>query len=439
YDADPHAKYSTSIRIGELRHIAGRLKAKHIFVALDACFSGALFRLKGTAGASRQDDSYYEWARNQKSRLGVTAGTKDQRTWEIGERGFFTQRLLEALSGAADTIQKDGVITGTELGIYLKQTTPQVARMKYGRALTPQFGKLDEGSGDFLFIPPKRGDDEEERLRKERERLRREVAGLKREREALEKAQRLEEGRKRVEAERRRVAEEKKRIAALKKDIGARPRSQPPKRRRVAVGPGTPQQIGSGLDTMVLVPAGYFIRGSTSEEVDDALRMSKKVYNSAKRGWFEREMPQRRIYLDAFYIDKYPVTNARFRRFGKPKTDHGSKFNGARQPVVGVTWSQARDYCGSVGKRLPTEAEWEKAARGVDGRKYPWGNQWDGSKVIWSKNSGGKTHPVDRTSKTHRSPYGAVDMSGNVWQWVGDWFKADYYRSAPARNPKGPA
>jgi len=76
---------------------------------------------------------------------------------------------------------------------------------------------------------------------------------------------------------------------------------------------------------------------------------------------------------------------------------------------------------------------------GVNGRKYPWGGQWDPTKVIWNKNSGGETHPVDRTSNTHRSPYGAVDISGNVWEWVGDWFKADYYQTAPARNPKEPA
>ena len=81
----------------------------------------------------------------------------------------------------------------------------------------------------------------------------------------------------------------------------------------------------------------------------------------------------------------------------------------------------------------------EGGARGVDGRKYPWGNRWDPTKVIWSKNSGGKTHPVDRTYNTHRSPYGAVDMSGNVWEWVSDWHAKDYYRSAPERNPKGPA
>ncbi len=169
---------------------------------------------------------------------------------------------------------------------------------------------------------------------------------------------------------------------------------------------------------MVKVPVGWFIMGSN--ESDD-------------------EKPRHRVYLDEFFIDKYPVTNARFRRFGTPDKDFGAKFNGARQPVVGVTWTQARDYCKSVEKRLPTEAEWEKSARGVDGRKYPWGSQWDGSKVIWDKNSGGKTHPVDRTYNTHRSPYGAVDMAGNTWEWVADWYGKNYYANAPDRNPKGPA
>ena len=190
--------------------------------------------------------------------------------------------------------------------------------------------------------------------------------------------------------------------------------------KRLAIGAGAPQQIGNGLDTMVLVPAGWFIMGSNEGDND--------------------EKPQRRVYLDAFYIDKYPVTNARFRRLGKSRYDDNSDFNGENQPVVGVNWTQARDYCRSVGKRLPTEAEWEKAARGVDGRNYPWGNDWaDGSNVIWTKNSGRKTHPVDRTYNTHRSPFEVVDMAGNVWEWVQDRYGKGYYRNAPTRNPKGPA
>ena len=204
--------------------------------------------------------------------------------------------------------------------------------------------------------------------------------------------------------------------------------------KRLSIGAGTPQQIGTGLDTMVLVPAGRFLRGSTRRQAEEA-----KKYSWVKKEWFDFEVPQRSVYLDAFHIDKYPVTNAQFRRFGSPRNDYGPKFSGDRQPVVGVSWYQARNYCGSVGKRLPTEAEWEKAARGVDGRKYPWGDAWNPDRFIWSKNSGGKTHPVDRDYRTHRSPYGAVDMVGNVWEWVADWTGKDYYLSAPKHNPKGPA
>jgi iron(II)-dependent oxidoreductase len=205
-------------------------------------------------------------------------------------------------------------------------------------------------------------------------------------------------------------------------------------RPRVAVGPGAPREIGAGLDAMVLVPAGWFLRGSTRRQAEEA-----KKYTWVKKEWFDFEVPQRSVYLDAFHIDKYPVTNAQFLKFGRPKTAFGSNFNGDRQPVVGVTWFQARDYCGSVGKRLPTEAEWEKAARGVDGRKYSWGDAWNPDRFIWSKNSGGRTHPVDRDYRTHRSPYGAVDMVGNVWEWAADWTGKDYYLSAPKHNPKGPA
>ena len=207
-------------------------------------------------------------------------------------------------------------------------------------------------------------------------------------------------------------------ILALATVLSAAPALAQTPRTISAVGPGTPHQIGAGLDAMVLVPAGEFIMGSNDGEDD--------------------EKPRRRVHLGAIYIDKYPVTNSQFQRFGKPDYDAGAKFNGDRQPVVGVTWFQARDYCKSVGKQLPTEAEWEKAARGVDGRKYPWGDQGDGSKVIRYKNSGVKTHPVDRLYNTHRSPFGAVDMAGNTWEWVADWYAKDYYRNAPPRNPRGP-
>ena len=326
--------------------------------------------------------------------------------------------------------EPDGLLSFDELAAYVRN---RVSR-------EPDVGQdpqaAGDGEGQFVFVLPDGAEDgredEAERMRRERERLRREAARLTRERERLEG---LETERRKLEAQRRRVEEEKRRIAALRKNVGAGPRPRPslrsPKPPRVAVAPGAAHQIGSGLDAMVKVPAGWFIMGSSEEDLRSIPERFRK--------YFLNESPKRRVYLDAFYIDKYPVTNTRFRRSGKPGKDYGSKFNVDHQAVVGVTWSQGRDYCQSVGKRLPTEAEWEKAARGVDGRKYPWGNDWDDSKVISLNNSGGKTHPVDRTYNTHRSPYGAVDMAGNTWEWVADWFGQNYYANAPNRNPKGPA
>lgn len=154
------------------------------------------------------------------------------------------------------------------------------------------------------------------------------------------------------------------------------------------------------------------------------------------------EKPRRRVYLDAYYIDKYEVTNALYGKFMQATgrsapTLWGANFNGPAQPVVGVSWDDAEAYCKWAGKRLPTEAEWEKAARGTDGRKYPWGEQWDSSRANSSEAKLNKTAPVG-SYPAGASPYGAHDMAGNVWEWVADWYDANYYQRAPGSNPKGP-
>jgi iron(II)-dependent oxidoreductase len=149
------------------------------------------------------------------------------------------------------------------------------------------------------------------------------------------------------------------------------------------------------------------------------------------------------VHLDAYYVDKVPVTNALYERFmraaghGAPLYWTDSKWNGTTQPVVGVTWHDADAYCKWAGKRLPTEAEWEKAARGTDGRKYPWGDQWEASRANSLESNIGKTTPVG-SYPSGASPYGALDMAGNVWQWVADWYDANYYLRSPERNPRGP-
>jgi iron(II)-dependent oxidoreductase len=201
-------------------------------------------------------------------------------------------------------------------------------------------------------------------------------------------------------------------------------------------------------DEMVRIPAGPFTMGS-----------DKKVDRNA----YLVEVPQRKVYLDAYDIDKYEVTTVQYLKFvlatgRSPQVDW--KFDGgnfqesmATHPIMHVTWYEADEYCRWAGKRLPTEAEWEKAARGdADARVYPWGNEMAGlSRANFGR--GGLSGPVrDRPERlllyppiisvfkydNAVSPYGLFQMAGNVAEWVADWYDKDYYKKAPDRNPKGP-
>jgi len=154
------------------------------------------------------------------------------------------------------------------------------------------------------------------------------------------------------------------------------------------------------------------------------------------------------VVLDAYLIDKYETSNARYKEFMKA-TSHPApaywddpRLSKPTQPVVGVSWFDAEAYCRWRGKRLPTEAEWEKAARGIDGRLFPWGNQSPhdrlanfglGARFSYSQ----VLAPVQRYEQG-RSPYGLQQMAGNVGEWVADWYGANYYETGPSKNPTGP-
>ena len=200
-------------------------------------------------------------------------------------------------------------------------------------------------------------------------------------------------------------------------------------------------------DEMVRIPAGWFLMGS-----------DKKVDRSA----YQPEFPQRKVYLDAYDIDKYEVTTVQYLKFvlatdRPPLLDwqyDGGNFQEsmASHPVMHVSWHDADAYCKWAGKRLPTSAEWEKAARGEDGRIYPWGNQPAGlSRANFGRT--GLSGPVrDRPERLLLYPpiisvdkyenavshYGVYQMSGNVAEWTADWYDPNYYKTAPDRNPKGP-
>ncbi len=185
---------------------------------------------------------------------------------------------------------------------------------------------------------------------------------------------------------------------------------------------------------MVHVPAGEFLMGSKDDPDAD-----------------DDEHLQHTVYVSEFWIDKTEVTNAQYRKcveagtcrapttcdWGDPTYSDSSKTD---HPVVCVSWQDAKAYCEWAGKRLPTEAEWEKAARGTDGRKYPWGNSFDGNKLNSSGTDDGYqyTAPVGSYPEG-ASPYGVLDMAGNVWEWCQDWYDEDYYAISPQRDPQGPS
>ncbi len=182
---------------------------------------------------------------------------------------------------------------------------------------------------------------------------------------------------------------------------------------------------------MVLVPAGEFLMGSKD---DDKLAGAN-------------EKPQHKVNLDSYYIYKTEVTVVQYRKFceatkrAMPK-EPSWKWQDTH-PIVNVTWDDAVAYAKWAGVNLPTEAQWEKAARGTDGRIYPWGNKWDETKCAnWSNSGEGDTPKgthSDGSFPAGASPYGMMDMAGNVWEWCADWYGADYYKTAPAKNSTGPA
>lgn len=164
--------------------------------------------------------------------------------------------------------------------------------------------------------------------------------------------------------------------------------------------------------------------------------------------------PVHQVYLNAFYMDMYEVTTARYAKFleaagpDQPKLvpmfwEQVALRQDGDRPVIGVTWSAAESYCRWAGKRLPSEAEWEKAARGTDGRTYPWGNEEPAFKrANFDKPFPGSIYrdglkPVG-SYEAGKSPYGIYDMAGNASEWVSDWYDEKYYVVGPESNPTGP-
>lgn len=185
---------------------------------------------------------------------------------------------------------------------------------------------------------------------------------------------------------------------------------------------------------MVLIPQGEFIMGNQNE--------------SGRKD----ERPAHPVYLDAYYIDRFEATGKDFEAYmdDQPKVhptitgwyDRKVRPDMARRPVFGLTWKRCRNYCVWAGKRLPTEAEWERAAKGTENRKYPWGDQLpDPTRANFGRccfiMKGLVLNDVG-TLSDGKTPNGIFDLAGNVAEWVADWYDKKYYKVSPRENPKGP-
>lgn len=198
--------------------------------------------------------------------------------------------------------------------------------------------------------------------------------------------------------------------------------SDPSNSSRLEDGEGLQKEILIEKDgsVMMLIPAGDFWMG-------------------LKGGATHHDSKLHKVYLNAFYIDKCEVTNEQYSRFLK-ETGHreplywtDSRFNKPRLPVIGVTWYDAVAYARWAGKRLPTEAEWEKAARGgLEAKRFPWGDELDKEYANFY------TSITSEVATYKPNNFGLYDMAGNVWEWTSDWYDKDYYRKSPLINPTGP-
>jgi formylglycine-generating enzyme required for sulfatase activity len=225
-------------------------------------------------------------------------------------------------------------------------------------------------------------------------------------------------------------------ISLMVVGVGLRDRDQSQQQAAVALQPMLSETPALGIGStmvnpsdgvvMVYVPEGEFLMGSEDQDA------------------WDREKPEHTVYLDAYWISKHPVTNQEYRACVEAgecrdpgNTQDYSDPAYEAHPVRYVNWHDAQTYCEWAGGRLPTEAEWEKAARGTDGRRYPWGDENPTCSLANYSGCVDETTPVGSTP-AGASPYGALDMAGNVWEWVADWYADDYYSRALDENPSGP-
>nr|MBI3614395.1 SUMF1/EgtB/PvdO family nonheme iron enzyme [Nitrospirota bacterium] len=394
--------------LNDLYATLNKLPAKDIVVLLDSCFSGAQGRSVLAKGARPMVISAENplLASGKVIVLAASTGSQISSDYDKAGHGLFTHAVLTGLHGAADQDQ-NGLVTLRELFPYVRDQVATTAVDELNREQTPVLLLGEESLGARSALP-----------------IALVVPGAPEAPKAATALSQAEQELKALEAQERAVDEQAKQ-ATLQRQIEEKKRQIEEKKKQLEVASlpsySAPKETGreiTGKDgaPMVLVLAGEFIYGHGEKTT------------------------QQKASVDAFYMDLYEVTTGRYAQFmqatGRGKPDYWSEVrpvSDGELPVVGVEWDEANAYCQWAGKRLPTDQEWEKAARGTDGRAYPWGNtvptaglaNYDHSLANADRSGcslfcnvyAEKLKPVN-SYKGGRSPYGIYNMAGNVWEWV---------------------
>ncbi|MGQ9608282.1 MAG: SUMF1/EgtB/PvdO family nonheme iron enzyme [bacterium] len=431
------------IGMNELNETAKLIPAKHIIFIIDACYSGLALE---TSRSLRSDiPGYLSKVAKTTTQQIIAAGGKGEESEERADlgHGVFTHKLLEGLETEIADMNNDGVITGTELANYLSDAV----RAKTNGKQNPQWRKADEG--EFLFLPQISEDKSKIKIEPVKSILTINsnpegadvyINGQMKGKTPYTYELLLETDGKEVSVSVSKEGyETKHETILLRKEENIKTNyilsklsiTENLSKIKQDLVESNKQNVSNRIVSkdgaiMVLIPKGDFLMGSDDSEYD--------------------EKPAHKVFIDNFYIDIYEVTNAQYKKFldeagyDPPGFWNNPSFNAPDQPVVGVSWNDAIEYCKWAGKRLPTEAEWEKAARGglID-KKYPWGDNitYDnanyfstGGKDIWNQ-----TSPVGSFAP---NGFGLYDILGNVWEWCSDWYSENYYSESPTQNPQGP-
>ena len=395
-DSDRDDIPATGISMGTVKELADALPAKHALFLLDVCFGGIAGTVK-RGSPPAVTEAYLKQITREKGRHLITAGEANQEVIEAPKWGHsvFTYFLLKGLNEGLADQDDNGIITARELHSYLELRVFGEAQLQ-GHKQRPVFSELSGEQGQFVFFTSATGKagtlSGHAGLAPAASVPAGPSAALSRKQQELAA---LEEATQKAEDEAKQ-AELDRQIEAKKKqiEVASLPSYSTPKQagREIAGKDGAP---------MVLVPEGEFRYGDNEQ----------------------------RRSLSAFYMDKYEVSTTQYAKFmvaagaKEPAywptsvlVSHGQK------PVIGVSWNEADAYCRHYGKRLPTEQEWEKAARGTDGRKYPWGNAEPTNRHA-NFNRGYAFNNYDvlvnvGSLEEGKSPYGIYDMAGNVWEWT---------------------